>query len=194
MGKEHCEMCGKVFIGKGYLKHHIKSVHEGKSLDLKCTHPGCEEIFKNSASRSRHFYIVHHPNKYRCETCNKSFGHKTSLQKHLVTHTGERSVPCPDCDRKFATKSVLRDHQRSAHTGEKPFACPHCPYRGSSSSLLYHHKKQVHRAEFETEKKRKELGNAGISLPGGEDYTKSTSTDSIQTTSSEVSEEPKYAT
>ena len=169
-GKEHCDKCGKVFIGKGYLKSHIKAVHERKSLDVKCTFPECEEIFTNRSMRTRHINIVHYPNKYKCEVCKKTCASQQSLKRHILVHSDERNVECPDCDRKFKDKGDLSDHKWSAHTGVKHFACQHCPYRGATSSLLYHHKRQKHKAEFEEEKKEKEKTKIKVSsdMPSGE--------------------------
>ena len=160
--KVHCDKCGKVFIGSANLNLHVKVVHDRMSLDLKCTFPDCDKVFTNRSMRTRHINITHFPNKYKCETCNKTCGSLKQLRDHGIVHSGERNFQCQDCERKFRCKTDLLDHKRS-HTGEKPFACQHCPYRGGSSSLLYHHMRQKHRAEFEDEKKEKERARIKIS-------------------------------
>ena len=170
--KEHCDKCGKVFIGNGYLKSHIKSVHERKSLDLKCTFPECDKVFTNRSNRTWHINTIHFPNKYKCEICNKTCGNLDQLKDHGLIHNDERSFQCKDCDQKFRRRGLLIDHKRkhekSVHK-QKPYACQHCPYRGASSSLLWHHKKQKHKAEFEDEKKEKEKAKIKISpdMPSG---------------------------
>ncbi|KAN0073153.1 hypothetical protein V8E54_008373 [Elaphomyces granulatus] len=61
--------------------------------------------------------------KYICavETCNKTFTRKADLERHRVTHTGERPFACEvkSCDRTgtkaFARRDKLKEHRRKVH-------------------------------------------------------------------------------
>ena len=168
--REHCDQCGRVFIGRGQLKWHIISVHERKSLDLKCTFPECDKLFTNRAQRTTHRNLIHTPNKYKCEVCSKTCGSLQQLRDHRIVHTGERNFQCQDCDRKFKKRDDLTDHRRKHEKTvekQKPFACQYCPYRGGSSSLLYHHKKQKHKSELQEEKKEREKSKIKVSSVTG---------------------------
>nr|XP_054925361.1 zinc finger protein 551-like [Dermacentor andersoni] len=68
------------------------------------------------------------PRKYpsKCSYCNKVFDHKSSMDKHLRTHTGERPFSCQLCPMKFTQKHSAVRHMRT-HTGERPFQCCFCP-------------------------------------------------------------------
>jgi uncharacterized Zn-finger protein len=54
-----CELCGKAISSKHALKIHIKTVHERKSLEVKCPH--CDEVFINNSSKRAHVNLVHFP-------------------------------------------------------------------------------------------------------------------------------------
>jgi len=53
-----------------------------------------------------------------CETCNRGFDYASYLQKHQLTHTGERSFVCQICDKTFSMGSNLKIHVL-IHSGER---------------------------------------------------------------------------
>jgi len=156
----YCEICGKMCQSKCDLDKHVLTVHEKKSLDVKCCE--CDKVFINHGSMSRHKNLVHFPDRFKCGECKKSFGCPRSLKAHEIVHTGEKKFQCDECGRQFRRIGMLKDHKIS-HTGRKDFVCEYCAYRGATWSLLYHHRRQKHKAEFEEEKKRKEDAKIKVS-------------------------------
>nr|XP_033497818.1 zinc finger protein 770-like [Epinephelus lanceolatus] len=50
---------------------------------------------------------------HQCHTCLKYFPSASKLQRHAMTHTGQRPFACETCEKRFRQKSHLRVHCRS---------------------------------------------------------------------------------
>jgi len=57
-----------------------------------------------------------------CETCEKRFGEKRNLERHMRIHTNERPYACDVCEMKFRHSGSLKTHMR-IHANEKPYEC-----------------------------------------------------------------------
>ncbi|XP_061681126.1 zinc finger protein 268-like [Syngnathoides biaculeatus] len=66
--------------------------------------------------------------KFRCSECGKMFGRMGSLNRHMITHTGEKPFACSVCGNRFSSKEHLKRHV-TIHAGETPFACGVCGKR-----------------------------------------------------------------
>ena len=55
-----------------------------------------------------------------CQVCESSFSQKITLERHLLTHTGEKNYKCDHCDRKFSLAANLRKHvDRHTHFNKR---------------------------------------------------------------------------
>lgn len=53
--------------------------------------------------------------KVTCPHCPRAFPWASSLQRHMLTHTGQKPFPCQKCDAFFSTKSNCERHQLRKH-------------------------------------------------------------------------------
>ncbi|KAM7099611.1 ras-responsive element-binding protein 1 isoform 2-T5 [Molossus nigricans] len=53
--------------------------------------------------------------KLNCPHCPRVFPWASSLQRHMLTHTGQKPFPCQKCDAFFSTKSNCERHQLRKH-------------------------------------------------------------------------------
>lgn len=85
----------------------------------------CDRDFSTKTNLNRHM-LSHQGNKpHVCPECSKSFSQKATLKQHMYTHTGEKPYVCNVCNRGFTQCKSLIFHMRR-HTGEKPFQCEYC--------------------------------------------------------------------
>jgi hypothetical protein len=59
---------------------------------------------------------------FACETCDKKFTTKFSLNRHQLVHNNVKNFTCRFCPKKFALKQYLKEHE-CIHTNEKPYVC-----------------------------------------------------------------------
>lgn len=64
--------------------------------------------------------------KFSCRHCGKTFKTRSHLQRHTLTHTGEKPYHCNRCDCRFNQSSSLRNHVIAIHTKEYPHKCDIC--------------------------------------------------------------------
>ncbi|CDQ82294.1 unnamed protein product [Oncorhynchus mykiss] len=65
------------------------------------------------------------PLNHQCLACLKSFPSPSKLQRHMLTHTGQRPFGCYTCGKKFRQPTHLRIHSRThlCHTQHQCLLC-----------------------------------------------------------------------
>ncbi|XP_052899983.1 uncharacterized protein LOC128306492 [Anopheles moucheti] len=125
-----CQLCGEVFHSQAKMEWH-KETHEKKPKSC----PYCREKFIHRNSLTRHIRLSH-TDKYAmlenktepCNICQQPYT-KTSMRRHMETHTTERmAYACGICNKRFTTNWNLKQHKWThANPTMKPFQCTHCP-------------------------------------------------------------------
>ena len=81
---------------------------------------------------------MHTKNKpLKCDQCNKSFKHATTLRSHKRIHARENLYQCNQCDKTFTQSGNLKVHKRT-HTEERPFKCSQCGKQGILRNMKEH--------------------------------------------------------
>lgn len=130
-----CKVCHKSFRFNNYLQQHL-IIHTGEK-PFKC--PDCGKDFAFLQNMKTH-QKLHLQKPFRCNQCRKGYSDESQLQRHILSHTGDKPHKCHLCDKSFGIAYLLRDHMNT-HTGERPHRCQDChksfPWL---SSLLVHQK------------------------------------------------------
>lgn len=86
-----------------------------------------------------------------CDICGRSVRCKAMLERHMLSHTGEKPYECNECGKHYTSSSNLRIHQLS-HSGKMDYVCNECgqkfthlPYL--KRHLLRHTGKKLHICE-----------------------------------------------
>ncbi|XP_029359002.1 POZ-, AT hook-, and zinc finger-containing protein 1 isoform X4 [Echeneis naucrates] len=162
-----CGTCGKAFTEASRLKNHEAQhgagagggggVHTGgDSLSAAgglslMSHSGLVEnclqlhgglTLDNSRKRERTRRHV------GCDICGKVFRDVYHLNRHKLSHSGEKPYACHVCGLRFKRKDRMSYHVRS-HDGSvgKPYVCQSCGKGFSRPDHLNGHIKQVHTTE-----------------------------------------------
>ncbi|KAK5646470.1 hypothetical protein RI129_004934 [Pyrocoelia pectoralis] len=102
----------------------------------------CEKNFGCKGQLTRHLKTHTGIRTHACQVCGKSYMESGSLRQHFLSKHSDRKKPydCPECNQGFDLRSTLIRHIRT-HTGEKPFGCEICSKFYPSKSYLNKHKK-----------------------------------------------------
>lgn len=141
-----CMHCSKSFVRKLTLQAHI--ARHTNYCPYKCD--SCPKQFATSRLLTLHKRT--HTSMYRCQVCYKSFNVRSKLQRHIVTHFGDRPFACMECGHRFKDKSNLTAHM-VVHSSQRRFACKACGKSCNTNSKLTEHMRthDNKRTEFKCE-------------------------------------------
>lgn len=107
---------------------------------------------QKSQKKKRNSY-ADSPHKLKCPHCPRHFPWASSLNRHILTHTGEKPFECPKCHVIFSTKSNRERHLTRKHgvnmldpaarqTMDRPFKCHLCTFSSfaTKDNLLRHYR------------------------------------------------------
>ena len=136
-----CSICQKNFSTlQLLLSHHL--THVGfDAFPCKV----CRKQFPSFESLATH-EKTHAAKRLSCDICHKRFGRKGDLQRHTVTHTGEKPFSCSICHERFSRKSSMDRHKLRSHAthstddnGMKWHTCQVCNKGFRDEKLLLKH-------------------------------------------------------
>ena len=113
-----CDVCSKAFPTAAQLKSH-QPVH-GKPMYI-CQYEDCGRKYKWPKGKKEHEAKCRkNPSaspKYVCDTCERKYWDKRSLDRHIAEdHTeGVERLPCPSCTKTFKNKDSLAKHKKNVH-------------------------------------------------------------------------------
>ncbi|XP_074159694.1 transcription factor IIIA [Sminthopsis crassicaudata] len=87
-----CDICGKTFKRKDYLKQH-KKIHAPEREVCRCPREGCGRSYTTVFNLQSHILSFHEEQRpFICEHagCGKSFAMKQSLTRHAVIHDPDK--------------------------------------------------------------------------------------------------------
>ncbi|XP_040859591.1 POZ-, AT hook-, and zinc finger-containing protein 1 isoform X2 [Ochotona curzoniae] len=146
-----CGLCGKVFTDANRLRQH-EAQHGVTSLQLGYIDLPPPRLGENGLPISEDPDGPRKRSRTRkqvaCDICGKIFRDVYHLNRHKLSHSGEKPYSCPVCGLRFKRKDRMSYHVRS-HDGSvgKPYICQSCGKGFSRPDHLNGHIKQVHTSE-----------------------------------------------
>ncbi|XP_023852723.1 POZ (BTB) and AT hook-containing zinc finger 1 isoform X2 [Salvelinus sp. IW2-2015] len=161
-----CGICGKAFTEAVRLRNHEAqhgaSSHGASSGDglsgeggpTSISHSGQPGLLENGMPLHGGVGLENSRKRERtrrhvgCDICGKVFRDVYHLNRHKLSHSGEKPYACHVCGLRFKRKDRMSYHVRS-HDGSvgKPYLCQSCGKGFSRPDHLNGHIKQVHTTE-----------------------------------------------
>ncbi|KAJ8707483.1 hypothetical protein PYW08_010735 [Mythimna loreyi] len=97
-----------------------------------------KHVFKSVPNKSYTEFKVEGKTTFSCNTCEKAFGLKKRIVRHVMTHSKDRLLSCKICARTYKTVPEIVRHAR-AHNGFR-YQCPYnCGYTSAYQGAMKEH-------------------------------------------------------
>nr|XP_054760989.1 zinc finger protein 665-like [Lytechinus pictus] len=138
INKEHqCDACFKSFRKESTLQAHQVNCNNTKKYFVCCK---CNRVLCSKDSLQRHERMHLGLKPFKCPACHLSYGDKSTLKRHMVTHKGDGTVLfCKKCDAIFASQESLDEHVGEKSCLELSHVCDKCGKTFTSRRSLAQH-------------------------------------------------------
>ncbi|XP_066289879.1 uncharacterized protein [Branchiostoma lanceolatum] len=105
--------CKSSFKNKGYLKSHVRAVHDRNRLT--CPYEGCKTTCRQKSELMTHYKVHTDERSHQCSYCGKMFRRGEHLRVHMRIHTGDNPFNCSLCNYGGRQYNSLRWHMKTHH-------------------------------------------------------------------------------
>lgn len=135
-----CEVCGKMFVDKAYLRNHTVSHNTEKQYSCEV----CGKAFHRQPSLKRHQQIHRQDRQYSCTLCDYQTNRKHMMYKHVENHQLGRAYTCHLCQAHLYTQLSYRSHMYEHRALAN--SCSFCKVGFSSKERMMSHMRKAHSA------------------------------------------------
>lgn len=150
-----CSICRASFGTIRYLQQHMRRMHSGTQVRLKCTL--CSNEFRSSTVLEKHLKAHAQNRTIACKICDKTLGNSSSFTHHMKLHSDLKSYLCRYCGKAYAQLASKIAHEKKKHKIErqseiktppskKPeaYLCAECTSSFERKKYLQMHIKRMH--------------------------------------------------
>uniref|UniRef100_A0A8C2ZKQ3 POZ/BTB and AT hook containing zinc finger 1 n=1 Tax=Cyclopterus lumpus TaxID=8103 RepID=A0A8C2ZKQ3_CYCLU len=118
-------------VENGVQLHGGLSLDNGRKRERTRRHVGCDicgKVFRDVYHLNRHKLSHSGEKPYACHVCGLRFKRKDRMSYHVRSHDGSVGKPyvCQSCGKGFSRPDHLNGHIKQVHTTERPHKCQIC--------------------------------------------------------------------
>jgi len=140
MTNHPCRHCQATFSTKRELLSHLAG--HAEINPFHCLVQDCQARFPSQKKLAIHERRLH-GKQHCCSYCGRVCVSASQLEKHVLTHTGEKPHKCEQCGKAFTQKSHVTHHINTVHgeggPKEKKHVCQECGKGFVSKAVLLKH-------------------------------------------------------
>ena len=115
----------------------------------------CERYFLTLPTLRAHKQILHERAPLKCDICDFTSKHVTSMNRHKLSHLGlrheEKQYQCENCDYATNFKDQMARHRGARHGEKKKRTCEKCSASFNNDTSYFIHKRK-HGADYKPPK------------------------------------------